>query len=52
MSKKNIEESVESSEQLEDWVRERIQGFGAAGGGGLLGRRKSERRRAVDTPSG
>ena len=38
MNKKNINESVESRvcfEQLEDWVRERIQGWvqGVAGGG-------------------
>ena len=59
MSKKNIEESVESRvcfEQLEDWVRERIQGWVQElleeEVTELLGRRKSERRRAVDTPSG
>ena len=59
MSKQNIEESVESRvcfEELEDWVREKIQGWVQGlleeEVTELLGRRKSERRRAVDAPSG
>ena len=56
MSKQNIEESVESRvcfEELEDWVREKIQGCKSLEEDTeLLGRRKSERRRAVDAPSG
>ncbi len=59
MSKKNIEESVESRvcfEQLEDWVREKIQGWVQElleeEVTELLGRGKSERRRAVDAPLG
>ena len=58
MSKQNIEESVESRvcfEQLEDWVRRGSKaGFSSCWRRitELLGRRKSERRRAEDTPSG
>ena len=55
MSKQNIEENVESRvcfEQLEDWVRERIQVWVQElleeEVTELLGRCKSERRRAVD----
>ena len=55
MSKQNIEESVESRvcfEELEDWVGEKIQGWvqelPEEEVTELLGRRKSERRRAVD----
>ena len=59
MSKQNIEESVESRvcfEELEDWVGRRSKaGFKSCWREEvteLLGRRKSERRRAVDAPSG
>ena len=59
MNKKNIEESVESRvcfEQLEDWVREKIQCWVQKlleeEVTELLGRGKSERRRAVDMPPG
>ena len=59
MSKQNIEESVGSRvcfEQLEDWVREKIHGWVQEQleeeVTELLGRGKSDRRRAVDTPSG
>ena len=58
MSKQNIEESVDKSlfRGAEDWVREKIQGWVQElleeEVTELLGRRKSERRRAVDAPSG
>ena len=59
MSKKNTKESVESRvcfEQLEDWVREKIQSWVQAlleeEVTELLGRGKSERREAVDAPPG
>ena len=56
MSKKNTKESVESRvcfEQLEDWVREKIQSWVQAlleeEVTELLGRGKSERREAVES---
>ena len=59
MRKKNIDERVESRvcfEQLEDWVRERIQGWVQGlleeEVRELLGRERSERRKAVDAPPG
>jgi putative transposase len=59
MSKKNIQGRVESRvcfEQLEDWVRGRIQGWVQElleeEVTELLGRGKSERQSAVDAPSG
>ena len=59
MSKQNIPVSVESRvcfEQLEDWVREKIQGWLQElleeEVTELLGRGKSERRSKVDAPSG